>query len=65
MTSEDTLPSPQYTVYVPDAPPTGIVIDSPGVVVRQVVTKWAGSMPVTVTVRVAGMASFWPESVQA
>ena len=34
-----TLPSPQSTVYVPVASPTGILMESPGNFVFQVVTK--------------------------
>ena len=37
------VPSPQSTVYAPPVPPVGMVIDSPGVVVRQVVTKGSTS----------------------
>ena len=47
----ETVPSPQSTVYVPVAPPTGMVIHSLAVVVRQVVTKWvwAGTAVETLT----------------
>ena len=48
------VPSPQLTVYVPAAPPTGMVIDMPSLVVCQVVIKLASSVAAsTVTVRVS------------
>ena len=48
------FPSPQSIVYVPVAPPTGMVIDSPAEVVCQVVIKLAPAvLLVTVTVRVS------------
>ena len=51
VTLAETVPSPQSTVYLPVAPPTGIVMLSPASAVSQVVTKWvrAGGAVETLT----------------